>query len=71
MSTTLETSKEPHPSFSSCVPPKNVSNFAFASQYFDETCGWKGQGLGKFEHDIVEPIFVEPCLPFDIIKRNI
>ena len=47
------------------MPSKNLSKFAFASQYFDEECFWKGQGLGKYEHGLVEPIIIEPCLPLD------
>ena len=65
MATIDKSSEEPHPSLSSCVPAENLSKFAFASQYFDEKCGWKGQGLGKYEHGLVEPIIVEPCLPLD------
>jgi len=46
MSTIVQSREEPHPSLSSCVPYENLSKFAFASQYFDEKCGWKGQDLG-------------------------
>ena len=42
MSTIVKSVEEPHPSFSSCVPSKNISKFAFSSQYFDEIRGWKG-----------------------------
>jgi len=65
MSTIIQSNEEPHPSLSLYVPYKILSNFTFASQYFDEQYGWKGQGLGKYEHGLVELIIVEPHLFLD------
>lgn len=53
MATIDKSSEEPHPSLSSYVLAENLSKFAFASQYFNEKYGWKGQGLGKYEHGLV------------------
>lgn len=65
MSNIYTSSKEYHPYLSYFLTLENLSKFSFASQYFYEKYGLKGQDIGKYEYGLGDTIVLEPCKPLE------